>query len=137
MNRNNTKSYNIPGDLLTDLDHPGIYVIKANGVDLYIGKSAHSMFARIAEHLKTLSKQPETYFGILPKELECGKVKINVVVKEAGMTDKVDLRDRELYYIRKDNPILQQSPNSDICIKHEKRRKAVVERLKLMGVTDD
>ena len=124
-------NYNIPipGWALSEDAVMGVYAILANEKYLYIGKSVF-IPKRIAEHMRNLTREPEKYFGILPKEIINDEVCISIKLLEVCICEK-ELYDREKYYIKDREPILQQNPNSDRCIPQKKRRSAVINALGL------
>lgn len=119
----------IPGWLLSNDSVIGVYALLANEKYLYIGESEF-IPKRISEHMGNLTREPEKYFGILPEEIESGKVRISIEFLEVGV-DKQDLKNKEIGYIKEHRPILQQNPNSDRCILRNDRRSAVVNSLRL------
>lgn len=114
--------------ILNNLDEkiPGIYKIEVNGQIAYIGQ-AGTVPNRLVEHAYTFAKHTEFYWGLYPKQIEDGTVKITMEYIEIGIPEENKRKDEERQYIGRYGSLLQRHKRkdgkpSDICTDDKGKR---------------
>ena len=122
------------GEFDADAIKGGVYQVEllaqgrgSNVISLYIGESVW-MASRCGRHLYALYENPE-YFGLTPDDLKDDKLILRFRVLEVIKLPKAVLgtrvyKERELYWIEKNQP-LTQSSKSDQQLKKDVRLKNV------------
>src|SRR5690625_981061 len=114
--------------ILNNLDEriPGIYKIEVNGQIAYIGQACR-VPNRLIEHAYTFAKHIEYYWGLYPKQIEDGTVKITMKYIEIGIPEKDKRENKESECIGKYGSLLQRNKRkdgkpSDICTDNKGKR---------------
>lgn len=99
----------------------GVYLIRLNGIPLYIGESVRAV-RRLCVHAWHLSTKPEL-FGLTHLDIDSAHITVEFL-KERLYT--ADLRKaEEKYYVDKLKPLLQETKGSDVCLPRSKRKLAI------------
>src|SRR5699024_2175905 len=134
----------------------GVYIIKFNGVPIYIVESGQ-MGKRFIEHMYNLVTDSVNYFGVTLNKIVTKKIKVRIDILDNDLLD-VSVREKkeideietyepvlqkkyERYYPRdkalKDNKTFKWMKRDEIrsyiCIRKEFRRERILEELKPSG----